>query len=100
MENSYFKTGNFEGTGVAVNVSIGWKPKRVTVVDVTLNLTFVYTDTMTAANAVKTVADGTQSLVAADMITQYAGSASATAGFTLGATLCADNSIFHWVAER
>lgn len=100
MELSYFATGTHAGNGAAKNVSIGWKPKRVTVYDVTNNLTFVYTDTMTAANAVKTIADGTQSLVAADMITQYAGSASATAGFTLGATLNANGATLHWIAER
>lgn len=100
MENSYFKTGTLAATGVAVNVSIGWVPKKVTVYDVTNNLTFVRTSTMAAANAVKTIADGTQSLVAADMISDYAGSASTTAGFTLGATLAANGATLHWVAER
>lgn len=100
MENSYFATGTHAGNGAAKNVSIGWKPKKVTVYDVTNNLTFVYTNTMTDANAVKTIADGTQSLVAADMVTPYGGSTTTTPGFTLGATLNANGATLHWVAER
>jgi len=100
MENSYFATGTFAALGAAKTFSIGWKPKRVTVYDVTNNLTFIWTNTMDDASAIKTIADGTQSLVAADMVTPFAGSSSATAGFTIGATLAANGATLHYVAER
>jgi len=100
MENSYFANGTFAALGAAKTFSFGWKPKKVVVYDVTNNLTFIYTSTMADASAVKTIADGTQSLVAADMITPFAGSASATAGFTIGATLAANGATLHWEATR
>lgn len=100
MEDSILKTGTLAATGAAVNVSIGFVPRKVVVYDVTNNLTFIRTSTMAAANAVKTIADGTQSLVAADMISNYAGSTTTTAGFTLGATLAANGATLHWEATR
>src|SRR5512144_116506 len=100
MEISYFATWHLNGNGAAKTVSLGFKPKRVTVYDVTNNLTFIWTNTMADASAIKTIADGTQSLVAADMITPFAGSASASAGFTMGATLYANGAVLHYVAER
>jgi hypothetical protein len=100
MENSYLATGTHAGNGAAKNISIGWKPKKVTLFDVTNNVTYMWTNTMANATAVKTVTDGTQSFVAADMVTPYTGSTTTTAGFTIGATLNTNAATFHWTAER
>jgi hypothetical protein len=65
--------------------------EEVTVHDVTLNVTFVWTASMAAAKAKKIAADGTTTFVAA------AGVTVSGRNVTLGTAIAANNSVLHYV---
>lgn len=83
------KTGTGTGTGAAINVSIGFLPNMVMVMNTTGNCFIVWTSDMGAAAGQKTVDSGAGttdvSMLSSLGISQYTGSASASQGFTIGA---------------
>lgn len=91
------KVGSVAGTGAAINVSIGFKPKQVKVFNPNdaggLFPTIEWFEGMAAASGFKTkvVVDSgvtgnkSSDYVTSNGISQYAGSDSAPEGFTIGA---------------
>lgn len=66
-------TGTLTGTGAAITVPLGFKPKRLEIFNVTSGDSLVFTDTMAAGKGVKKVAAGTSSYIASGGITLYDG---------------------------
>lgn len=93
------KTGTVTGTGAAINISLGWKPDYIRVLNVT--------DGDTVDEWVNGMAAGTSITVAAAAATrgsnglsQYDGTASATPGFTIGSGISESAKVLAWVAMR
>ena len=92
-----FATGSVEGTGAAINVSLGFKPTYVKCYNIddagALAPTVEWFEGMTAGHGLKGLGiadDGTTSAVSQAAITsngisQYAGTDSVGEGFTIGA---------------
>lgn len=85
-------SGTFVSDGTAVNVTLGFRPRWVKVINVTGPAVFEKTAGMAAATTLTTVAAGTTAI----------GSGSAIVftddGFTIGAAVSADTNVIHWVA--
>lgn len=82
--------GSVEGTGAAINVSLGFTPVYVKCVNIDdaggLTPEFEWISGMAAANAIKVTDTVTRNLVTSNGISTYAGSeGSAAKGFTIGA---------------
>ena len=95
--------GTVEGTGSAINVSVGFVPARVMLVNIDGDVTMQWDNNMVDGQGFKSVAAGTQSLVASNGVSAYAGAeASAAAGFTIGTDSDINGSAetIHWYAFR
>jgi hypothetical protein len=84
-------TGKITATGAAIDVPLGFKPKRVVIHNETTNIGLEWTDTMAASKGVKTVEAGTRSFIASGGIKHYNGAdgniaLSGTVAFTSGLT--------------
>lgn len=95
-------TGTVTGTGAAINVSTGFQPGVVVLINETDPGLGVWSDTMANAEMLKLV-DGTVALTfpTSNGVSLYAGvSAGATEGFTIGADsdLNAASDVIHWIA--
>lgn len=100
MHANDFVTGTHTGDGNAKNVSIGFKPKKVMVYNITDGISWEWTDTMAAAKGVKVTNDGTTTYEASNGISHYAGSTTASEGFTLGTGVNLNAKELHWTAQR
>jgi hypothetical protein len=90
-------SGAFTGTGAAINVrTVGFRPKRVEIVNRGGVCFAVWFAPMPDASAMKTVTAGTTSFVTSGGITPLSN------GFTLGADtdLNVDGELFYWHASE
>ena len=78
------KTGTFTGTGAALNVSLGFEPDHVRIVNDTAGAALEWYSSMTAGHGYKRVAAGTGTKITSGGISTYTGSTTAGRGFTLG----------------
>ena len=99
MDNST-KIGIVTGTGAALNVSLGFVPDYVRLVNITDgNVLAEWFEGMSEGTAVRDT--GTPATLAApNGIATYLGSASQPRGFTIGATLSASGKQLGYVAIR
>lgn len=84
MDSNYMKNGTVEGTGAAINISVGFIPRRVVLENIDGDAILTWTPDMGDDGGYKTVAAGTNAHIASGGITGYSGSASAAEGFTIG----------------
>lgn len=78
------KTGTVTGTGAALNVSLGFSPDHVTVINDTTNDRLEWYSSLPAGNAYKRLAAGGGSKITTGGISQFAGSGTQQTGFTIG----------------
>ena len=97
MSNINVKTGSVTGTGAAINVSIGFLPVYVRVMNVT--------DADTVDEWFSTMANGTSITTAAAVATRatngissYAGSSTAGQGFTIGSGISESAKVLAYLA--
>lgn len=92
------KVGTYTGNGSAVNISVGFIPDYVRIVNITAPAVDEWFSGMTAGTSVTTT--GTAAVRAApNGITAFAGSAAvAGQGFTVGAGLSTNASVYRYVA--
>jgi len=107
MQGNYVAKGTVEGTGAAINISCGFVPRVVRVLNIDGICTMDWTDDMGDAYGLKTADSGIGttdiSLVTSLGISAYAGSEAAnSAGFTIGADtdLNVSAETLIWVAHR
>ena len=80
------QTGTVEGTGAAIDVSVGFQPAAIRVDNIDGDAILYWNDAMPAASGMKTIAVGTTAHITSLGISLYAGvSAGAGQGFTIGA---------------
>lgn len=92
--------GTVTGTGAALNVELGFSPKYVKVVNVTDPTVFEWFEGMADASAIKTTDAVAMTAISTNGITPYAGSTTASKGFTIGADadLNASGETLHYIA--
>ena len=101
-ENDVAK-GTVEGTGASINISCGFVPRVVKVINIDGDAIMDWTDDMGDGLGYKTLGAGTGALMATLGISAYAGSAAGNSpGFTIGAdtdvNVSAETLI--WIAHR
>ena len=84
MFKGHFATGSITGTGAAINVPLGFAPTLVRIRNRTSRIRLEWDDDMTAGHGNKIVAAGTGTLITANGISPYAGTDTASVGFTIG----------------
>jgi len=108
-----FAVGSVAGTGAAINVSVGFQPRYIRVVNTAKNVVVEYIDGIGAGKGIKdqdqAVAEGGSAsytvgpqFISSNGITKYAGSSSAPEGFTIGADtdLNVSGDTLYYVAHR
>jgi len=78
------KTGTVTGTGAAINISVGFSPDHVIVINDTAGDKLEWFSNMPAGSAYKRGTAGGGSKIATGGISQFTGSATQQAGFTVG----------------
>lgn len=94
-------TGSETGTGSAINVTCGFQPKVIWILNETDPGIFIWTDTMADAEMVKLTDAPALTFPTSDGVSAYAGSIAANSkGFTIGADsdMNATSDVIHWVA--
>lgn len=108
MSNS-IKTGSVAAAGAALNISLGWTPEYVKVVNVTDgSVVYEWFSSMTdgaalrSQNVVDTGSTGNASLanISSNGVSKYAGSSSAAPGFTIGSAIAVNGKTLAWLAVR
>jgi hypothetical protein len=96
------KVGSYTGTGAALNVSVGFVPDYVRIVDATGLAVDEWFNGMTAGTSYSTATAGTQSVRAAPGgVTAFAGTAAtAGQGFTVGTALSTAARVYRYVAVQ
>lgn len=95
------KIGTFTGNAAAQNISIGFIPDSVEVFNITDgDAAWLWMAGMTAGHALAEDAAGARSRITANGISTYAGSPSASPGFTIGTALSEDTKLFGYRAMR
>lgn len=93
------KVGTVTGTGSAINISLGWIPDYVKVINYTDGDTVhEWFNGFTAGHAVKTTT--AVASLTSNGITAYAGTTSAAAGFTIGTDVSESAKVLYYVAMR
>jgi len=75
MFKNEIKVGTVVASGAAMNLEIGFLPDEVEIINETTSITLRWLKSMAAGKGHKEIAAGTQSFVAANGISQYAGEA-------------------------
>jgi hypothetical protein len=92
------KVGTYTGAGVAQNISVGFIPDYVRVVCITTPASDDWFNGMTAGTSISTTT-GTALRAAPGGISPFAGTAAlAGQGFTVGAALAVNASVYRYVA--
>lgn len=95
------KIGSYTGTGAALNVSLGFIPDHVHIVNETDgDATWEWFSGMTDGHALTSIATGDNSKITSGGVSAYAGSASASPGFSVGTALSESGKTFRYVATR
>lgn len=95
------KTGSTEGTGSAINISIGFIPRVVIVINETDGTAFIWSDSMADGEMLELVT-GAITFTANNGISEYEGSSTAQPGFTIGtdSAINEDSDVLHYIAFR
>lgn len=92
------KVGTYTGTGAAVNVSVGFVPDFVQIVNITAPAVDEWFSGMTAGTSV-TITGAAAIRAAPGGVTAFLGTAAtAGQGFTVGAALSTNASVYRYVA--
>lgn len=92
------KNGAVTGTGASLDVrTVGFRPRRVTLINLTGLVTAEWTDSMTEGRGIKRVTAGDMTQIAA-----AAGITPLSDGFRLGtdADVNVSGEVIHWIAQE
>lgn len=90
--------GSFTGAGADVDVTLGFKPRFLKVINLTDRTTYEITSDMTAGQALKAVAAGTMTLDTAGILLRDGQSSVGYRGFLVPAAIAINAKALHWVA--
>lgn len=88
--------GSFTGTGADVEVTCGFKPRYVKLINITDRTVYEKTSDMVAANSLKQVAAGTLTDDAAGILLK--GSQDSYRGFFVPAAIAINAKVLHYIA--
>lgn len=96
------KTGTVTGTGAALNISLGFSPDAVVIINDTTFDRLEWFSNMPAASGFKRVAAGTGTKITVNGISQFAGSGTQQTGFTIGADSVngSGNTLRYWATAN
>lgn len=93
------KVGTFTGNGAAQNISLGFVPDYVRIVNATdSDITHEWFEGMTSGSSIDTGAAVAPN--ADNGISPYAGSATAARGFTVGTDISENAKVYYYLAIR
>lgn len=101
MFKGHIATGTTTGTGSAINVSLGFTPKFVIIINETDPGIYLWSDTMADAEMTKLTDAVALTFPTSNGVSVYAGSVAANAkGFTIGADtdMNAASDVLHYIA--
>ena len=82
---SNLSCGSFTGAGEAVDVTLGFKPRRVHLINITDGIEHLWQEGMPAATVLQRIANGTASGATGSLIVPKGGPDGAFRGFTVAA---------------
>lgn len=96
------RTGTYTGNGSAQNISLGFMPDYVEIIDTTGLVVYKWVSNMATGTAYKAATDTVVASIVANPngVSQFAGSSSAGAGFTVGTSLSTNASVYRYVAMQ
>lgn len=96
------KSGSYTGTAAALNISLGWTPDHIIIENATDgDARWEWFTGMANGSALATDVLGGKTLIVANGITPFAGTAAALAkGFTIGSALSETGKVFRYTAHR
>lgn len=92
-------TGSFSGAGEAVDVITGFKPRRITLINVTDRIQHVWYEGMAATTTLNIAADGTATANTSSHIVPKGGPDGSYRGFTVAAGAAVNGKAYVWAAE-
>lgn len=101
-----FKTGGFTqaATAIAVDIAVGFVPRKVVMENETDRILMEWDDTMADGECTTTLADGTRKLIAASGITPIDGDNDTAQGFTFGLDTLGEvniaDKVYKWTAWK
>lgn len=90
--------GSFTGAGADVDVTLGFKPRYIKLINLTDRTTYEITADMVASHALKTVAAGTTTDDTAGILLRDGQSSAGYRGFFVPAAIAITAKALHWVA--
>lgn len=90
-------TGSFTGAGEDVEVTLGFKPRRVHLINMTDRIQHIWQEGMSATQTLNIAADGTATLNTSSHITDHDG-ADEFRGFTVAAGAAVNAKAYVWSA--
>lgn len=97
--NSTYAGTKTKSTSSSDNISIGWTPKYVEVVNDTTNVMFKWFTDLGSGKAFKIDSTGTSNITT-NGISGYSGSSSAAKGFTIGSNIASGGDTVYYIAHR
>lgn len=95
---SNLAVGSFTSDNSAVEITTGFKPRYIRVINLTDKITWEWTLDMAATHSLKTVAAGTITDDTGSAIVPHGGPDGDFRGFTLSATAAGNAKVIHYVA--
>lgn len=94
------KVGTYTGNGAAQNISLGFQPDYVRIVNITAPAMDEWFDGLAAGTSITAATDLAAAAVRASPggVTVFTGSSTAGDGFTVGAALSVNASVYRYVA--
>lgn len=90
--------GSFTGAGADVDVTLGFKPRLLKVINITDRTTYEITSDMVATKALKTVAEGTMTDDTAGILLRDGQSSAGYRGFLVPAAIEINAKVLQWIA--
>ncbi len=94
-----FACGTFTGAGLVAEISCGFKPRHVRLINLTDRIQDEVTDTMAATHVLHTVAAGTVTDDTGSLIVLKGAPGDAYKGFQVAAAAAINAKVFHWIAH-
>jgi hypothetical protein len=101
MSKPNIRIGTYTGTGAALNISLGFVPDWVRIINVTDGTNeSEWFNGMAAASAISTVTTAGPVLDATNQVTSYAGDSTNPPGFSVGTDLSTNAKVYRYIAAR
>ncbi len=91
-------TGGFTGAGAAVEVTTGFRPRRVELINTTDRITQIWTNDMVATHTINIAADGTTTDDTGSLVLPKGGVTDTYRGFLVAVGAAVNAKVYVWTA--